>query len=110
MTSHLTFLALQAAQALAALLFTGFGLPLESKPALFVSRFFDPESWEEAGDCDSVLPLLPFGSKDVCFSALLMMRVAGILLCIVLYWFVLFCIVLYCFVLFCFVRSVVSDR
>jgi hypothetical protein len=72
MTSHLTFRALHAAHAFAALLLTGLGLPLASKPAVFVSRFFDPESCDEAGDCEALLALLPCCSPGVASSALMM--------------------------------------
>ena len=55
-TSHLTFLARQAAHALAALRLTGFGFPLLSRPADATVRFlFSPES-VDAGDCGSSEP------------------------------------------------------
>jgi len=50
MTSHLTFLARQAAQAFAALRLTGLGFPLASRAAVDGVRFFEPESEEAAGD------------------------------------------------------------
>jgi hypothetical protein len=72
MTSQRTFRALHAAHAFAALRLTGLGLPLASNPAILGSRFFDPESWDEAGDCEALLP-----SCEVDLSAL-MMPVAGV--------------------------------
>jgi hypothetical protein len=67
-TSHRTFLALQAAHAFAALLLTGFGFPLLSTPAVDCPRFFKPES-VEPGDCEALEPL---GSIEVAFSGLMM--------------------------------------
>jgi len=57
MTSHRTFLALHAAQAFAALLLTGFGLPLASNPAEVELRFFVEPFSLEAGDCEALEPL-----------------------------------------------------
>jgi hypothetical protein len=71
-TSHLTFLARQAAQAFAALLLTGFGLPLLSSPALVLGLFFDPES-VDAGECAS----LDSSESIVVFSV---MTTAGVFL------------------------------
>jgi hypothetical protein len=67
-TSHRTFLALQAAQAFAALLLTGFGFPLLSTPAVDCPRFFEPES-VEPGDWEALEPL---GSIEFSFSGLMM--------------------------------------
>lgn len=64
-TSHRTFLALHAAHAFAALLLTGLGFPLLSRPALDWPRFFKPES-VEAGDWE------PAGSSEAAFSEVMM--------------------------------------
>lgn len=67
-TSHRTFRARQAAQAFAALLLTGFGLPSLSSPADVEGRFLFPES-TDSGECDEHGLL---GSREGPFSALMM--------------------------------------
>jgi hypothetical protein len=67
-TSHRTFLALHAAHAFAALLLTGLGFPLLSRPAEVWPRFFEPDS-AEPGDCEA---LEPFGSMEAAVSGLMM--------------------------------------
>lgn len=76
MTSQRTFRALQAAQAFAALLLTGFGLPALSRPAAEEPRFFEAGSllWA-AGDCDADALS---AEGDVVVFSVPMMTAAGI--------------------------------